>query len=88
MQKRLKRTAVSVLGVCLTTIFPVIFLYGNNSNEVNLQEVFKPAVLAAVVALVLFALCTVIMRDMDKSASVPVLFCTGYRAKASHTVLR
>lgn len=74
MQKKLKKWTIPVLGVCLVGIFPAIFLYGNNSNEVNIQEIFEPMALFVTIALGLFAISVLLTRDPNKSSIISALF--------------
>lgn len=74
MQKKLKKWTIPVLGVCLVGIFPAIFLYGNNSNEVNIQEIFEPMALFVTIALGLFVISVLLTRDPNKSSIISALF--------------
>lgn len=74
MKKIIKRWAVPVLTVIFVSIFPAVFLYGNNSNEADIQDVLEPMLLFAAGALVFFGVNALISRSPSKSAVVTVLF--------------
>lgn len=74
MKKIIKRWAVPALTVIFVSIFPAVFLYGNNANEADIQDVLEPMLLFAAGALVFFGVNALISRSPNKSAVVTVLF--------------
>ncbi len=74
MKQVLRKWGTPLLSAILVAIFPAIFLYGNNSNEANIQDVFSPMLLFVVIALVLFFICFMIIHNTYKSAIITVLF--------------
>lgn len=74
MKQALRKWGTPLLSAIFVAIFPAIFLYGNNSNEANIQDVLSPMLLFVVIALVLFFICFMIIRNTYKSAIITVLF--------------
>lgn len=74
MKRSLNKWGLPLLAVIFAAIFPAIFLYGNNSNEANIQDVLRPMLLFVAIALALFLVCFIIIRNTYKSAVITVLF--------------
>ena len=74
MKKSIRQWIIPVLTVIFVSIFPAIFLYGNNSNEADIRDVLEPMLLFAAGALVFFGVNALISRSPGKSAVVTVLF--------------
>ena len=72
--KQFKKWGIPLLSVIFIAVFPAIFLYGNNSNEADIQDVLKPMLLFVSIAVVLFFVCFGIIRNTQKSAIITALF--------------
>lgn len=74
MKKIIKRWAVPVLTVIFVSIFPAVFLYGNNANEADFKEVLVPMLVLTAISLSFFSVAAAISRKPWKSSVVTVLF--------------
>ena len=76
--KQFKKWGIPLLSVIFIAVFPAMFLYGNNSNEADIQDVLTPMLLFVSIAAVLFFICFGIIRNTQKSAIITALFMLAF----------
>ena len=74
MKQKLTKWMIPLLSVIFVAIFPAIFLYGNNSDQVNLQDVMQPMFIFLAIALAFFVFFFLIIRNSYKAAIIAIVF--------------
>lgn len=70
-----------LLPSCLMCIYPVIFLFCNNIEEINGTDIFYPTILFIGFGLLITVCCSIIYRDIQKSGVISFflcIFCINY----------
>jgi hypothetical protein len=57
----------------LFAVYPVIYLYARNLDEVTVSDLVKPVIVALVAAVILVALARVVVRDRAKAALIAAI---------------
>lgn len=79
--KRLQTGILPVLCVLIISVFPVLFMYFSNADEVAISETYEPMVVFALIGMACYLICLLFSRAATKAAvtaSLFMLFFTNY----------
>ena len=60
--------------VCFMAMFPTMFIYGNNSNEVGIGDVLVPMGVMLAVGMGVYACCVILTRNLNLNSIVTDLW--------------
>lgn len=78
-----KKILLSVISILSVSLFPVIFLYCNNIDEVKFSETFEPALLFLLISVILWIIAAIVCKDILKGAFISIIFTIIFTNYAS-----
>lgn len=63
-----------ILGLISCAIYPIVFLYSYNVQELILQQLINPVFLSLLITMVIFFICYLVFKDFQKALLVTLIF--------------
>lgn len=81
--KNWKKVLLAIIGLLSVSVFPVVFLYCNNIDEVKFFETLQPALFFLSISIILCIIAAVICKDILKGAFISIIFTILFTNYAS-----
>ena len=76
-RKELNKWFLAFASIILIAIFPIIILFTNNAQEVSINEIFPPLIIAIAICISFFPFCSLTMRTPGKSGLAAIVLVTA-----------
>lgn len=67
-----------IIHPILFSIFPIVALYGYNQDMAQFSYILRPLIISALLAIALFTVLNIIIKNKNKTAAVTSLFLTSF----------